>query len=367
MKDEPLKIGVVGCGEVSGAYLGPAKRFPVLEIVACADRHLDRAQAKAKEFGIPIACGVEELLANPEIEIVLNLTTPPGHYPIAKSALQADTHVYNEKPFTSTCKEGRELLELAQVKDLRIGGAPDTFLGAALQTARKLIDDGEIGEPVGATANMLSHGPESWYHNPELSYRQGRGPMFDYGPYYLTALISLLGPVQRVCGLTRKSFDKRLITSEPKRGTWFQVDVPTHVVGMMDFANGAIGTITTTFDVWGADLCAIEIFGSTGSLRLPDPNIFGGTVKLFKASGAWEEVPLTHGYDKQSRSLGLADMAQAIRTGRAHRASGEMAYHVLDIMHAIHDASQESRYIDLASTCQQPAALPVGLQDGELD
>ena len=362
------KIGIVGCGNISGIYLEAGRVFDILEIVACADLLLERASAKAAEYHIPKACSVEELLADPEIEIVVNLTIPGAHAEVALAALQAGKSVHNEKPLAVSREDGMRLLKLGRERGLRVGCAPDTFLGGGLQTCRKLIDDGWIGEPVAATAFMLCHGHESWHPDPDFYYQPGGGPMFDMGPYYLTALVHLMGPVRRVTGSAQVTFPERLITSQPKHGTKIKVNVPTHVAGIMDFANGAVGTLVTSFDVWAAQVPRIEIYGTEGSLSVPDPNIFGGPVFVRRAGTSdWSEVPLTHGYAKNSRGIGVADMAYALRSGRPQRASGDMAYHVLDIMHAFHDASREGRHVELSSTCTRPAPLPLGLREGTLD
>ncbi len=368
MAAEKVKVGLVGCGNISGTYLKVARTFPILQIVACADLIVDRAQAKAAEFDVPRACTVEELLADPEIDIVLNLTIPRAHAEVALAALQAGKSVYNEKPLAVTREEGRQILELAKANDLRVGCAPDTFMGGGFQTCRRLIDEGAIGEPVAATAFMMSHGHERWHPDPDFFYQPGGGPMFDMGPYYLTALVSLIGPVRRVTGSARITFPERIITSKPKHGAVIKVNTPTHVAGVLDFANGAVGTIIMTFDVWRAQLPCIEIHGTEGSMSVPNPNGFGGPVRVYRRGAKdWEEAPLTHQYTEQHRSLGLADMAHALRSGRPHRASGELAYHVLDIMHACHDASREGRHVELESTCTRPAPLaadqPVGVLD----
>ncbi|MBN2449104.1 MAG: Gfo/Idh/MocA family oxidoreductase, partial [Lentisphaeria bacterium] len=287
-----------------------------------------------------------------------------------RAALDAGKHVYGEKPLTVTRAEGRELLQTAAAKGLLAGSAPDTFLGGGIQTCRKLIDDGWIGEPVAATAFMLCHGHESWHPDPEFYYEVGGGPMFDMGPYYLTALVNLLGPVRRVTGSTRISFPERLISSEKKRGKRVKVEVPTHVAGVMDFASGAVGTIITSFDVWGHVLPFIEVHGSIGSLLVPNPNSFGGPVKVrlsHDKEPQWRDVPLTHAYTENWRGIGVADMAYAVAFGRKHRAGGELAYHVLDLMHAFHDASDQGRHILVESRCERPAPLPVGLREGSLD
>ncbi len=367
MSIAPVKVGLIGCGTISGIYFKNAAKFPILDLVACADVVPERAQARGAEFGVE-AVAVSELLAHPEIEMVLNLTIPKAHAEVALAALTAGKSVYNEKPLAVTREDGRRMLDLAEEKGLRVGNAPDTFLGGGIQTCRKIIDDGWIGEPVAATAFMMGHGPESWHPDPEFYYKIGGGPMFDMGPYYLTALVNLIGPVRRVTGSARITFPERTITSEPKHGTVIEVETPTHVAGVMDFENGAIGTIITSFDVWGADLPRIEIYGSTGSLSVPDPNTFGGPVRIRRAGAKeWSEVPLSHGYSENARGVGLADMACALRSGRPHRASGELAYHVLDVMHAFHDASREGRHVEMASTCQRPAPLPLGLPEFELD
>ena len=237
-----------------------------------------------------------------------------------------------------------------------------------MQTCRKLIDDGWIGQPVAATAFMLCHGHESWHPAPEFYYQVGGGPMFDMGPYYLTAMVALMGPVRRVTGSARITFPERTITSQPLYGKKVRVEVPTHIAGVLDFANGAIATLVTSFDVWHAEVPRIEIYGTEGSLSVPDPNGFGGPVRLRRAGASeWSEIPLTHGYTKNSRSIGVADMAYALRTHRPARASGELTVHVLDIMHAFHDASREGRHIEMASTCNCPAPLPLGLRDFTLD
>jgi len=365
---KPAKIGIIGCGNISDIYFQAGKTFEILKVVACADLIPERAKEKAQAHGVPRACSVKELLADPEIEIVVNLTIPGAHYKVAKACLEAGKSTHGEKPLTLTRKEGAELLKIAAAGKLRLGCAPDTFLGGGLQTCRKLIDDGWIGEPVSAEAFMTCHGHESWHPAPEFYYKAGGGPMFDMGPYYLTALVHLIGPVKKVSGMTLKTFPERLITSKPKYGQRVAVDVPTHVTGLMEFHNGAVGVIVTSFDVWNAELPRIEIHGTEGSLSVPDPNGFGGPVRIFNPrTGAWKEIPLTHGYAENSRGIGAADMAYGLRTGRPHRASGNLAYHVLDIMHAIHDAAGAGKSVALKSTCAQPAPLPLGLRHGQLD
>jgi len=365
---EAAKVGIIGCGNISGIYCQNAQKLEALELVACADLIHERAQAKAAEFNIPKACSVADLLADPEIEIVLNLTIPKAHAEVACAAIEAGKSVYNEKPLAITREDALRLLGLAKEQGVLVGCAPDTFLGGGIQTCRKLIDDGWIGEPIAGAAFMVCHGHESWHPDPEFYYKAGGGPMFDMGPYYLTALITLMGPVRRVTGSARVTFPERTITSKPKYGTVIEVDVPTHVVGVLDFANGGIGTIVTSFDVWEANLPRIEVYGTEGTLSVPDPNTFGGPVRVLRAGAEdWSEVPLTYGYAENSRGVGVADMACALRSGRLHRASGELAYHVLDIMHAVHEASVAGEHVKLKSKCRPPAPLPLGLRPWTLD
>jgi predicted dehydrogenase len=364
----PTKVGIIGCGNISGIYLENGKVFEAIDIVAVADIDMERAAAKAAQYGIARACSVEDLLSDPEIEIVINLTIPAAHAEVARAVIESGKSVYTEKPLSVTREDGKQLLELGKARGVRVGCAPDTFLGGGIQTCRKLIDDGWIGRPVAAVAFMPSHGPESWHPNPSFFYEVGGGPMFDMGPYYLTTLVNLLGPVKRVTGSAQASFAERTVTNQYNYGDKIPVHIPTHIAGVLDFAGGAVGTIITSFDIWAANLPRIEIYGSEGSLSVPDPNTFGGPVQIRRAGASeWSEVPLTHGFTKNSRGLGVADMATAIKSGRKHRVSGELAYHVLDLMHAFHDASREGRHIMVESTCERPAALPLGLGDRAVD
>ena len=364
-----VKTGIIGCGNISGIYLKNCTQvFKALDVAAVADLDMARAGAKAAEYGIPRACTVKELLSDPEIEIVINLTIPVAHAEVNMAALEAGKNVHVEKPLAITREDGRKMLALAKAKGLLVGCAPDTFMGGGIQTCRKLIDDGWIGRPVAATAFMTCHGHESWHPDPEFYYKVGGGPMFDMGPYYLTALVNLIGPVTRVTGSAKVTFPERTITSAPKYGKKVSVDTPTHIAGVMDFENGAVGTIITSFDVWHANLPRIEIFGTEGSMSVPDPNGFGGPVLVRRHNaGEWSEIPLTHGYAENSRGLGVCDMAHALRGGRPNRASGKLAMHVLDIMHGFHDASKDGKHYNIAEMCERPAALPLGLAPGEVD
>lgn len=365
---EKTKIGIIGCGNISAVYFKTLTQFHNTKVIACSDLILERAKAKAEEFHIPKACPVEELLQDPEIEIVVNLTIPHSHAQVAMAALNAGKHVYGEKPLGVNRKEGDAILRKAQAVSKRVGSAPDTFLGGGIQTCRKIIDDGLIGRPVAATAFMMCHGHETWHPDPDFYYQPGGGPMFDMGPYYLTALINLMGPVRRLTAIAQTTFAERLITSQPKYGKVIKVNVPTHVAGIFEFACGAVGTIITSFDVWHAELPRIEVYGTEASLSVPDPNSFGGPVRIRgKGDKEWKSMPLSHGYAENTRGLGVADMASAIRSGRKHRASGELAFHVLDIMQALHESSDTGRHVRLASTCEKPEALPAGLRQWEID
>ncbi len=352
-----VNVGVIGCGAISGIYLKTMSAMDILQVVSCADIIPQRAEAAAAKCGCR-AVSVEDLLTDPEIEIVVNLTVPAAHASVAAAALEAGKCVYNEKPLAATRDEGRRLLELATARGLRIGCAPDTFLGGGQQTCRKLIDDGAIGQAVAAAALFTCRGHERWHPNPEFYYAPGGGPVFDMGPYYLTALVNLVGAISRVTASGRATFAERVITSQPKAGTRIKVQVPTHVAGVLDFAGGAVGSLVMSYDVWKTNLPRIEIYGTEGTLSVPDPNGFGGRVRVCRADGDWLDVPLTHGYIENIRGIGVADMAYAMRGGWDHRAGGELAYHVLDVMEGVAEAAEAGRHVAIASTVRRPAAMP---------
>ena len=364
---KPVTVGLIGCGNISAAYLRAAPMFPEVAITSCADMNAEQAQRRATEFGLR-ATTVEALLADPAIEVVLNLTTPQAHVPVGLAAIRAGKHVHTEKPLATSTAEGRTLLQAAAAAGLRVGSAPDTFLGGAHQTARKLIDDGAIGTPLSGTAFMLNHGHEHWHPDPAFYYAPGGGPMFDMGPYYLTNLINLLGPVARVTGATTSGFAERSVGSGPKSGEVIKVETPTHVTGLLHFVNGAVIAVTTSFDVWQHRHGNMEIYGTEGTIVVPDPNRFGGTVSLAKRREPWADMPLSHGFaDGNFRILGVADMARAIRSGRPHRCNGDVAYHVLEVMEAFGRSSDEGRTIAIDSRCERPAPLPARSVLGELD
>ncbi len=361
-----VKVGVIGCGNISGAYFKYTGMFPILDVVACADMDMTRAEAKAAEHGIK-AMSVKDMLADKTIEIVINLTIPKAHFDVNMACIAAGKNVHCEKPLAINRQDGRKTVEAAKARDVLLGCAPDTFLGGGGQTCRKLIDDGWIGEPIGATAFMMCHGHESWHPSPEFYYEVGGGPMLDMGPYYLTAMVNLMGPIKRVTGSTRVTFPERTITSKEKYGKKVAVETPTHIAGVMDFGSGAIGTIIQSFDVWSHNLPRIEIYGTDGSLVVPDPNNFTGPVFVRRAGAKeWSNIPLTHA-DNVGRGIGVADMAYALRSGRKNRVSGELAYHVLDVMCSFEEASKTGKHIEIKSTVAKPAALPIGLMPGTLD
>jgi predicted dehydrogenase len=369
---EKVRVGVIGTGAISGAYLGMAKNFPIVEIAACADLDIEAAKKKAAEYQIPRVLSVDELLADNAIDVVLNLTIPKAHVPIAMRAIEAGKHTYAEKPLGIDRGEARKLLDVAKKRKLRIGCAPDTFMGAGIQTARKLIDDGAIGKPVAFTAFMMGRGHESWHPNPQFYYEKGGGPMFDMGPYYLTALLNLLGPVKRISGMSGIQIPDRTITSEPKKGTKIRVETQDHVAGLMEFQSGAIGTIIQSFATRFAEFHLpnkqpITIFGVDGTLKVPDPNQFDGPVHIRMAGeDQWREVPHTFvkGY---GRSVGLADMAYAIRSGRSHRCSAEQAFAVLDLMAGFQDSSDRNAHHTPTTSYERPAPMRADLPFGTLD
>jgi predicted dehydrogenase len=365
-----VRIGVIGCGAISGAYLGMAKNFPIVEMAACADMNLEAAKKKAAEFNIPTACTVEELLADKSIEIVLNLTVPKAHVPIGIAALEAGKHTYAEKPLGINRDEARKLVSLAQQKNLRVGCAPDTFMGAGIQTARKVIERGMIGQPVAFTAFMLSPGHESWHPSPEFYYEVGGGPMFDMGPYYLTALLNLFGPVKKIVGMATMAIPERTITSQPKAGKKIKVETPDHIAGQIEFTNGAMGTIMQSFATrFGQHNRAqpITVYGTEGTMNVPDPNQFDGPVSVqLKDEKEMHEIPheFVKGY---GRSIGLADMAYAIRSGRTHRASLEQAFAVLDLMQGFLDSATSGKIYIPTTNYERPAPMPAELPFGTLD
>ncbi len=389
--ESPTRVGVIGCGAISGVYIETMKRLKDLEIVACADISPEAVEFRANQYDIPKRYTPEALLADPDVELVLNLTSPNAHAPVATQILEAGKHVYGEKPLATTREAARKVLDLAAERGLRVGCAPDTFFGGAIQTCQKLIEEGTIGKPVAALAVLAMYQGSTprrrrWKEDemppfaralqsvsskaPGFYFTKGVGPMYDMGPYYLTTLAVLMGPIRRVTGSAHITWPERPY-DDPK----FKVETPTHVASVLDHASGAVTTLITSSDIWAAGHPNIEIYGEKATLRVPDPNFLGGTVQMRPVGEEeWIDVPLTHGYAGDwwtgwhfTRGLGVADMARSIRLGRPHRASGDLAYHVLDVVEGVHEASREGRHVEITSEFVQPKVLPVGLAEGELD
>ena len=368
----PTFIGIIGCGNISDAYLKGAAASKLVKVKACADLRLEAAQAKATMYGIE-AKSVEALLADPEIEIVINLTVPAAHASVSLQILNAGKHVYLEKPLSAQLADARAVIASANAKGLRVGCAPDTFFGASHQAARHAIDSGRIGQPVGGTVAVLSHGMEHWHPNPGFFFKAGGGPILDLGPYYITQLVNMLGPVARVAGVTTIGNATRTISSEPLKGQSIDVEVPTTVNGLLQFASGANLTLSASWDVWRHQHAPIEIYGTEGSMLVPDPNFFGGTPMISERDAPWQPLDISaHPFGVNNRTkgsgeavadyriVGVLDMASAIQQGRAHRASGALALHVLEVLEAFERSSNEGRHIVIESRCERPEAVPLG-------
>lgn len=368
MSKDVCKVGLIGCGTIADAYIRGLRAFPELELVALSDLDVGRAEAKAQEYGVPKGGSVEALLADGEVDIAVNLTVPAVHAEVSLRALEAGKHVYSEKPLAIRREDGARLLGAADANGLRLGCAPDTFLGSGGQTCRKLLDEGAIGEPLSASAFLLGSGVEAWHPNPFFFFQYGGHPLFDMGPYYLTALVNLLGPFRSVVGLTTTGIHERTVSSQPHAGTTIAVDAPMHATALLELASGKPVTLLISGEVVVSELPRIEIYGTEGTLSVPDPNTFGGPVRLRKKGDeAWREVPLLDGQTGYDRGLGVADMARALRSGRPHRSSGTLAYHVLDTLQAIQDASDARRFVEVSSTCERSAPLPLGPGGGKDD
>ena len=365
-----LRVAVIGVGSISGIYLDNLTQvFQGLEIAGVCDLIPERALAAQEKYGLArVYDNMFEAFEDPTVDIILNLTRPYQHFEVSRLALEHGKHVYTEKPLGITMEEGNALVELARKRGLVIAGAPDTFLGAGLQSCRKYIDAGIIGQPLGAAAFMICRGHETWHPDPDFYYQPGGGPMLDMGPYYITALVSLLGPVSRLVSASKRSFDSRLITSQPHAGTDIQVNTDTYIAGTMQFQSGVIGTIFTTFDVYYPRQDRLEIYGSEGTLILPDPNYFGGPIQVFRPeSGKVEELPLLFDYQDNSRGLGLADMAAALNTGRTIRAGMEQVHHVLEILTGFEESARTGAWLDLATSCARPEPMKKAALRGQLD
>ncbi len=356
-----MRIGVIGCGNICGIYFENLARFEVTEVVACADLNREKAIEVAQKYQIQRVLTPEELIADSEIELVLNLTIPKAHFEVSLAALEAGKHVYVEKPLAIRFEDGKRLIEIAESKGITVGCAPDTVLGGGIQTCKTMLDRGDIGEPVGGNAFMLCPGHESWHPSPEFYYEIGGGPMFDMGPYYLSALITLFGPIQSVAAGTKTTWGKRTITSQPQLGKEITVETPTHVISILSFRGGAVVQFTASFDVQATTLPPIELYGTSGTMLVPDPNGFGADSNgnpqpiRFRQKGAtdWTEQPLLHGDFTNSRGLGVLDQVIAIVERRLPRASGQLGLHVLEAMSAILESGESGRRVDLTT-------LPIG-------
>lgn len=367
MRNKATRIGIIGCGSISQAYFNGCGLFEDLEMAGCSDLNMETARSKAEENGT-CAMPVDELLADPEIDMIVNLTVPKAHEEVCIKVLEAGKHVHTEKPLSIDTASGARILAKGRETGLRVGAAPDTFLGAGFQTCRMLLEKGFIGRPLAGTVMFLGGGPEKWHPNPWFFYQQGGGPMLDLGVYYITALIHLLGPVVSVSAVTSKGWEVRKAGAKDHLGKDIPVEIPTHYSGSLVFANGTIITCCVSFDVKKHCHRPIELYGTEGSMICPDPNTFGGPVELFRPEdGEYKSVPLTFNYKENSRGIGAADMAHAIRSGRPHRCSMEIAYHALDVMKAFERSWEERCVIDLGSTCDQPEPFPSGMLPGMMD
>ncbi len=364
-----MKIAMIGVGCISGVYLeNITNTFREIELIGVCDLVRERAEAAQIKYGIPkLYETMRDAFADPEVEIVLNLTRPYEHFEVTKAALMAGKHVYSEKPLGASLEEGVFLRDLAVKNGLMLGGAPDTFMGAGIQTCRKLIDDGFIGCPVGSAAFMICRGHESWHPDPAFYYQRGGGPMLDMGPYYLTAMVNLMGGIEQVMSASRKTFPQRMITSQPLAGSQVNVEVSTYVAGTVQYASGAIGTLFATFDAYYPFQARFEVYGSEGTLLVPDPNNFGGPLLLYRPEEKEpHQIPLCFDYKENSRGLGLADMAKALQTGRPARASYKQTFHVLEAMEGFETSSRTGQWVRMQSVFNREAPMEKAVVPGVL-
>lgn len=355
----PLNIGIVGCGNISTQYFNTFPRLDAVKLVAVADLDLERARDVAAEHPGVRALSVAELLADPEVDAVLNLTVPAAHAEVALAAIAAGKHVYGEKPLAATSAEAQQVLAAAAAAGVTVGCAPDTVLGTGIQTARHAIDEGLIGAPISATATMMTPGHERWHPNPDFYYVPGGGPLLDMGPYYVSALVTLLGPVKSVMGAASHTRSSRTIDKGPRAGESIPVSTDTHVTGILVHASGALSTLVMSFDAVATQAANIEIHGENGSLIVPDPNRFSGDVKLRTLDGTeWEILPVSAGYVDSGRGTGLNDMAKT-PAGQEPRAGGQLAFHALEVMESVLASAHSGQAVTIASTCERPASVPL--------
>ncbi|WP_159621200.1 Gfo/Idh/MocA family protein [Ruania rhizosphaerae] len=353
-----VRIGIVGLGKILDQYLATFDRLPNARVTAVADLNAARAEEVAAQVGAR-ALSVEALVADPEVDVVLNLTIPAAHAEIAHAAIAAGKPVYSEKPLAATTADGIGVLEAARAAGIRVGGAPDTVLGAGIQTARAAVDAGRIGTPTSATATFACPGHESWHPNPDFYYQAGGGPLLDMGPYYLTTLVTLLGEVTSVVGASGAAHESRTIGSGPRAGESVPVDVATHVTGILTHASGAISTVVMSFDTAGTEAPKIEVHGTKGSLSVPDPNRFDGDVRLRElGSPEWAVLEPSAGDIPGGRGIGVVDMMVAENEAGV-RASGDLALHVLDVMEGLLTSAETGRAVTISSRVERPAPVPL--------
>ena len=354
----PARVGIVGCGVISGHYVENSAAFDSFEITACADLDAAAARKLAAKHALDVAA-VDELVADPAIDVVLNLTPPAAHAAVTRSALAAGKHVYSEKPLATTTADAADLLAEADRLGLRIGCAPDTFLGGPYQSALALLEEGAIGAPLSVSAAMLVTGADGWHPNPELFFADGAGPMLDMGPYYLTAIVAIVGPVRRVAGFASTRAIERTIATGPRAGERFAVTTPTHVSAALELEGGVTASLVTSFDAIDRYVCDLEIHGTEGTLALPDPNAFEGPLRIRIGRGDWQDAPFGSRGAADARGLGLHDLVEAIAEDRPHRASGQLALHVVDVARSVLRAADERRVIEIESQVEKPQSLPV--------
>lgn len=342
----PVRVGVVGCGIIAKRYVTDSAAFDTWQPIACADLDTASAEALAAQHGLR-AESVDELIADREVELVLNLTPPNAHAPLTRSALAAGKHVYSEKPLATSIADGRDLVETAERLGLRLGCAPDTFLGNAYQAGRRLIESGAIGEPLGAVGRMLVGGPDAWHPNAEMFFRAGGGPLLDIAPYYLTAIVSLLGRIESVSGFAVTRTPQRTFGAGPRAGETFAIEVPTHAAVLLRLEDGVLATLTVSFEARGQYVSGMEVFGSEATLYLPDANTFGGEVSLRRGRGEPEPVPYAPDGAQGTRGLGVHELVESMRTGKPHQASGSLALHVLETADAALRSSADHAVIEL--------------------
>lgn len=378
-----FRVGLIGTGRISEIYLKNCAHFDGLDIVACGSLNMEESRAKAAEFGVPLVADPDRIIADPTIDAILNLTIPAAHATVSLASINAGKHVYSEKPFVANLADGKRILDRAAAKGVLVGNAPDTFLGGRWQTVRKLLDQNAIGEPTGIGAFVPTHGVERHHPNPDFYYADGGGPLLDLGPYYLAAMVFCLGPIARVAGMSRKTFDERMIENGPRHGEMMPVGVDTHCLSLIEFESGVIGQMMVSFDVWESETPRLEIYGTQGTICIPDPdpgdgaNLFEGDVWLRtretsrwtmrprpKAPANWHVAANTHGLNFDARGAGLADLCAAVRTNRQPRASGLLGFHLCEVMQGMLDSPGIGRFVDIESTCKRPEILPETRETG---